>query len=198
MSEMQFWVLSLPLLFAACGTGLVFFLMRFARGHGEKQQDKNTIELECSVCHRNLVFNTGELVSLSPAEMALTVSARPNTVGRKLAEYICPHCEAAHCFAVDVTPPVWLGANFCQPQGVVGHCTDCKRKLRNPTWALGRYDGKISEAPELLPDHGLTCTRCGTTCCVACIQRYSAGRSNEGELFCPRCSRQPIDKFYHY
>jgi len=158
---------------------------------------KDVIHLECSVCHHKLVFNVLELVPLSPAESALTVRVRPNVVGRKLSEYVCPHCEAAHCFAVDVRPPQWLGANFYQPQRVSSHCYECRRQLRIPTWQRGRYDGRLQEAAELLPDHGLVCAFCHAVCCVACCRRHTMNRIADGSLMCPRCSRYPIETVFH-
>ena len=42
-------------------------------------------------------------------EVGLAVRIEPELAGRKLAEYICPHCEADHCFAIDRGQPEWVG-----------------------------------------------------------------------------------------
>ncbi len=183
------------------GGGIAFVLGIISRMRKTEEgpQPQHTIQRECTVCHRELVFNTAELVPLSPVEMALCVRSKPSITGRKLAEYVCPYCEASHCFAVDGSPPEWVGANFYQPQGVVGHCCECKQHLRNPNWTPGTYDHRLNEVPDLAPDHGLVCSRCGANCCVDCCRKYTMCRFEKAgdEYLCPRCGRGPIDTFYH-
>lgn len=198
MSEAQFWILAGPLLFAAGGVLLVLLIAwRSRAGHKEPRGHKGVIEMDCSVCHHAMVFSPEELVTLSPVELALIVRTKPEIVRRKLAEYVCPFCEAGHCFAVDVRPPLWVGANFYQPQRIHTHCAECRRPLGSPPWDRGLYDHRVNEAPQLDASLGLVCSRCASICCLPCTKRYSAARSKTGELFCPRCSRQPMDTFYH-
>lgn len=182
---------------------LVMKLVSLLRRPGKAAQTppaaRNAVQMECTVCHRELVFGPAELSPLTPVEAALCVRSKPGITGRKLAEYVCPYCEAAHCFGVDVSPPEWLGVNFYQPQGVLGHCYECKQPLRNPVWPSGKYDHRIKEVPELAPEHGLICSRCGAVCCVSCCRQYTACRAEKTaeDYLCPRCGRGPIDTFYH-
>jgi hypothetical protein len=169
-------------------------------GRSRKKRSKKAprvFEQTCSVCKREMVIHPEELSPMSPAEQALVVSARPAVVGRPLSEYNCPYCEAAHCFAMDVQPPDWLGVNFNVAQARADHCFECGRPLRAPEWGSGAYDGKLDEVPERHPDYGLVCRYCHSVCCMACCQKNSINRRADPTLACPRCFRHPMDRFYH-
>jgi hypothetical protein len=190
-------MISLALCLGVAGVLLVLAaaaVLRFSRRRPRTSSE--TVSLDCTVCHRPLVFNVAEMEMLSPTELALVVCTRPEVVGRKIAEYVCPHCEAAHEFLMDVRPPVWIGANSYRPQAAGGNCPECHVRFRSPSWPRGTFDGRVAEAPELAPDFGLVCSRCGAICCVACTQRHSHNRAVDA-LICPRCSRGPVDRFYH-
>ena len=174
--------------------------VRFSPGKRKKQRhmQRGTIEMRCSVCQRRLVFHRGELEPLSPPELALAVRANRSMAGRRLAEYVCPHCEAAHCFATEGRDPVWLGVNLYEPQVFSNHCRECKRPLRRPRWPRGAYDGRLSEIRDLAPDLGLVCPHCKAVCCVACCEDATRKRTKDGSLLCPRCFRGPVETIYHF
>lgn len=157
-----------------------------------------SIEMACHICQRELAFTKNDMVLLSGPEMALAVRAAPGMVGRTLAEYVCPHCEAAHCFIVDAHEPVWIGTNLYEPQSMGARCFECRKPLKKPPWAVGAYDGRLREAPQLLPDYGLVCPRCWAVCCVACCKKATRNRAKGDALVCPRCFRHPVDKVFHH
>jgi hypothetical protein len=180
--------------------GMTLFLRLRRSGGARKKRSKKpprVFDLSCSACHREMVIHPEELATMSPAEQALVVSARPGMVGRPLSEFRCPYCEAAHCFAMDVQPPEWLGANFNVPQARADHCFECGGLLRTPEWVTGAYDAKLAEVPVLHPDYGLVCRYCRAVACVACCERITLKRTPDGSLACPRCFRYPMDRFYH-
>ena len=155
------------------------------------------LEMPCTVCQKPLISEQGELRALQGAEVGLVVRSKPEAVGRMIAEYVCPYCEAAHCFLVDARPPRWLGANFSQPQTKTTHCFECRKPLRTPPWPEHAYDGRLEEAPHLPPDLGLVCGRCQAVCCVACCTAATKHRTPDGSLLCPRCFRGPVDRVFH-
>ena len=113
-------------------------------------------------------------------------------------EYVCPYCEAAHCFSTDERDPVWLGVNLYTPQARTNHCAECRRPLRRPPWRPGVYDGRLAAAPHIPPDVGLVCSKCGAVCCVACCRDVTRKRTKDGSLLCPRCGRGPLETVYHF
>jgi hypothetical protein len=197
------YILLFPLLaallfaFVAAGT-LTWWTRRRKRPAGARGAAGGAaIQMACSVCRRELVFTAAELIPLSPVEMALVVRNAPRMVGRKTSEYVCPYCEAAHCFVTDSGRPEWIGANFYTPQATSSHCSECHRPLRLPYWSKGLYDKRLGDVPELPGDCGLVCQRCGAVCCVACCQRLTHKPGEEGSLMCPRCAREGLSVFYH-
>jgi hypothetical protein len=195
---------ALGITFAATiiGLGVVIILARRPRRQPDGVEEDsavpaNATEMDCSVCGRALIFESHELTQLSPTEMALVVRVKPETVGRALSEYTCPHCDAAHCFAVDGPGPEWIGENLYEPQHGGGRCLECRKSLTIPPWTRGAHDERLSDVPDLRPDYGLTCPRCESVCCVECVDRASRGRTETGELVCPRCSRPPMNHFFH-
>jgi hypothetical protein len=153
--------------------------------------------MACTVCGRQLVFSRNALEPLSAPEMALAVRALPAIVGRALADYTCPYCEASHCFAVDRRRVEWLGANLYQPQEMSSHCFECRRPLKRLPGGSGGLTEKIADTSALDADTGLKCSRCHSICCVECCRKATRGRGTEGGLICPRCSRRPVDQLYY-
>ena len=151
----------------------------------------------CGECHRELAFERRELVRLSPQETALVVRIYPHFQGRVLAEYVCPGCGASHYFVIDRSPIEWIGVDLYSPQVRTGNCFECRKHLAVPPWKPGLYDGRVDEAPEPASDYGLVCARCGAVVCVECVKRITRQRSRTGELICPRCSRRPVERFFH-
>jgi len=199
MSSLPPWVAVGTLAFAVLGLGAVFGMAwRTARWkqHGP-QTAVGAIHMACTVCQKELVFHRDILVLLTPPERALAVRVKPELVGRKLAEYVCPHCEAAHCFIVDGRRPEWVAANLYEPQTTSAHCMECHKPLRTPPWPPGEYDGRLEQAPALAPDYGLVCSRCQAVCCVACCANLARIRSKETKWMCPRCFRYPVDTLFY-
>lgn len=156
-----------------------------------------TIDFTCSVCHRTLVFSKTELVPLSPVEMALVIRDKPALVGRKLVEYVCPYCEADHCFTLDKDTVSWAGANFYTPQIRSHCCSECNQPLQSPHWSRGQYDGRPLNAPDAPANYGLVCQRCGSVCCLECCRRNTRKPGADGALLCPRCGREGMTVFFH-
>lgn len=165
---------------------------------GKRQRTpKGTVKTACSICQRELTFSLRDMRPLTSPEVALAVRGVPAAVGRALAEYVCPHCEAAYCFAVDAREPILVGINLYKPQTTGARCLQCRKLLEKPSWAPGVYDGRLAEAPNLSPNLGLVCPRCGAVCCVDCCRKATRGRTEQGALMCPRCSRYPMGKVFH-
>ena len=192
------WLLPPAILFSVAATLLtVRWLSREKQPKTpRKRAGREALHFECSICRRDLVFSPAEMVRLSPVEIALVVRSSPGLVGSKLAEYVCPYCQAAHCFVVDAGPPQWVGVNFYEPQDTAARCSECRKPVQTPPWPPGLYDGRPLEAPSLLPDYGLVCDRCGAVCCFACCEKNTRHRTEDGSLVCPRCFRSPVDRFY--
>jgi hypothetical protein len=199
MSELEGWIVPVTCIVALLGSVCVLlWASRQGRGRVVAKRDlANIQELPCSVCHRTLVISPTQLQLLSPAEIALAVRARPQLVRQRLAEHVCPFCEAAHCFVLSKGAAEWVGVNLYQPQQRSANCFECRTPLRAPSWPRGTYDGRISEAPAVLPDHGLLCARCHAVCCYACCESTARRRGLPGGLVCPRCMRAGIEAFYH-
>ena len=194
------WILPITAFVALVGAGVVVWLAWRIREEtdpsGIRSRMDNSLEFECSECQKTLVIMPSELTRLSGPEMALVVGGRPKLVGRKLAEYVCPHCEASHCFAVDRVPPVWIGANLYAPQAKSNNCQECRKRLRAPHWPPDAAADNVMNAPDLRPDYGLVCSRCGAVCCVACVAQYSRQDVREEGARCPRCGRSPINTVF--
>lgn len=194
------WILPITAVVAIAGAGIVLWLawrIREATNPSvTRVRSDHSFEFECSECGQNLVIPFQELTPLSGPEMALVVASHPEWVGRKLAEYVCPHCEASHCFAIDRRPPVWVGANLYAPQSKSNRCQECGKRLRAPHWSPDPEKDLVKNAPDLQPDYGLVCSRCGAVCCVACVAQYSRQDVREEGTRCPRCGRGPIDRIF--
>lgn len=185
---------------AVVGSGLVVWYAlsaREARSGPRRVSPANALEFTCTYCSKPLVVGKSELVDLSRPEMALCVRVKPALAGRRLAEYVCPYCEASHCFTVDGRRLTWVGVNMYSPHSGGARCMECRKTLRTPPWPAGTYDGRLNEAPSLQPDYGLVCSKCHAVVCYACTQLATRGRTKDGTFVCPRCQRSPVDKTYH-
>lgn len=187
----MFWV---PAAVAGAAFLLLLVFKRNATRSAERAQT-NAHEMDCTVCHKHLVFGTSELFPLTPTEVALVVRLQPTLVGKKLFEYVCPYCDASHCFVGDRQRFAWVGVNSYNPQAAGNNCMECGKRLVRPPWPKGQYDERLHALPQLRDEYGLICSRCGARCCVACCRKASP----RGELpfLCPRCHRQPVHKFLH-
>jgi len=183
---------------ALMGTGLVWlFVKRRRRPENRPLTARTSLEMTCTVCKRELVFGRNEMADLSPPERALVVREMPQTVGRPLAEYVCPHCRAAHCFATDTQRPEWLGVNLYEPQQSTPDCLLCGRDVRPAPWRKGKYDGRLAEAPVLPRDMGVICSSCAGVFCVGCCRASGRKAGRPDALVCPRCARETLDQAYH-
>ncbi|MDZ4859586.1 MAG: hypothetical protein SGI88_11445 [Candidatus Hydrogenedentes bacterium] len=189
-----------PLLCAIIGTAIVLVLTKRARAaEGKNYQAvhaRNTVELSCSNCQKQMVVTAAELQPLQSVEIGLSVRDNPSLAGRKLAEYTCPYCDAIHCFTVDKRTPEWVGANLYSPQTKGTRCLNCSKPLRTAPWGEGAYNKRLNEAP-LQPDYGLQCSRCNAVVCVQCTIDATRNRTKDGSFICPRCFRSPVDRTYH-
>ncbi len=195
--SMVLWVCTA--LFAA-GSGLVVWYALSAREMGGNRRPRasgGALEHACSSCNKPLVVAKAELVELSRPEIALVVRVRPDLTGQKLAEYVCPYCEASHCYLMERNRIEWVGVNLYSPHTTSTRCMDCGKPLRTPPWPPGTYDGRLNEAPALQPDYGLVCSKCHAVVCYACTMLATRGRTKDGSFVCPRCQRSPVDKTYH-
>ena len=185
------WALGAAALVAAFGTALVLALVLRKRRvlHGKARRVADTVEMQCSICQKTLVFHRAELAKLSPAEMALAVRGLPKILRRPLAEYVCPYCEAAHCFATDSKAPEWIGVNLYEPQVKTARCRECGVVLGAPA-AGGRVVGKAGAESEV--ERGLECPWCHAVCCMACCTAATRNRTKDASLLCPRCFRGPM------
>lgn len=200
MSETSIWVITVVI--AVLGMAVVLARTHRARTSKAGPAHRGDVppvaaDLPCSSCGKPLVVHRSELVPLSRPEVALCVRVQPDLVGHKLAEYVCPYCEASHCFVVDGRTPVWVGANLYSPHQGGARCMDCGKPLQTPPWPAGAYDGRLNEAPSLQPDYGLVCSKCHAIVCVACTRLATRGRTKDGTFVCPRCARSPVDRSYH-
>jgi DNA-directed RNA polymerase subunit RPC12/RpoP len=189
-------------LWAAAAAGLVAVLgavalwMRGRRASAPPKQAAGALVEHCRVCERDMVFTADQLKPLTGVEAGLMVSARPDLHGKRLAEYICPYCETAHCFVMEGRRPVWADANLFVPEQKRARCMECRKPLKRPPWPEGAYDGRLTEAPDLDPDMGLACPRCKATVCVQCCQSITHGAFT-GLYRCPRCNAKAIDRAHH-
>lgn len=191
-----------PLACAGIGTAIVLLLTARARAKERRAKTAHvvrgaTIQMTCGMCHKQLVIPAPDMRLLTNVEMALSVRVLPELTGRKLAEYVCPYCEASHCFAVDRRKPEWVGVNLYSPHTKAARCLDCGKVLRTPPWAPGTYDGRLRDAPYLDPDYGLVCSRCQAVVCVDCTVKATRNRTKDGSFVCPRCARTPVDRTFH-
>jgi hypothetical protein len=186
--------------FAVLGIGVVLLRHRY-RHHPlprpRRPKAIGALEHTCDNCDHPLVIPPAELVPLKGADKALVVRGHPEWLKHRIAEYDCPYCEAAHCFAVDQRPPLWLGMNMYAPAKSGKRCRECGKALAVPTWTRGAYDGKIDDAPGSLDAFALVCPHCDSPCCVPCTRSFTRKRTADGSLLCPRCGRGPLEKFYH-
>ncbi|MCC6155650.1 MAG: hypothetical protein IT367_17905 [Candidatus Hydrogenedentes bacterium] len=190
-----------PLICAAIGTVIVIVLTMRAKAQQTSKTVRgvyatNTVEQQCNVCQKQMVIPAADLVPLQSVEMALCVRAIPALMGRKMAEYSCPYCEAVHCFTVDKRTPEWVGANLYSPQTKGTRCLNCSKPLKIAPWGEGAYDKRLQEAP-LQPDYGLVCSKCDAVVCVACSVDATRNRTKDGTFMCPRCFRPYVDRTYH-
>ncbi|MCC6698556.1 MAG: hypothetical protein IT365_23235 [Candidatus Hydrogenedentes bacterium] len=196
----QEYVLLITLATAALGIGMVVTWALRSRPSTPGAlgvRGGGALQMPCTSCNRPLMIAREELIPLSKPEIALCVRVKPELSGMSLAEYVCPYCEASHCLAVTKRTIEWVGANLYSPHRGAARCMDCGKILRTPPWPRGAYDGRLKEAPNLLPDHGLVCSKCQAVVCVACTEKATRNRTKDGSYVCPRCSRSPVDRTYH-
>jgi len=177
---------------------LIALRMRNAPRSGDSTPRRvQQFDLACTVCQQTLSIAVQDMRRLEGSEIALAVRVIPKLVGRPLADYVCPHCEADHCFTMDQGKPEWVGANLYSPQSKVSICQECQKVLKRPPWPERQYQGHPQDAPNPHPDYGLVCARCGARCCVSCVQSATRNRTKDGSFLCPRCRRQPVDAFFY-
>jgi hypothetical protein len=190
---------AIALLVLAVTGATLFFAWSIARNRRKPTQPRmgDSIEMTCTVCRRDMVFTSSALEPLSATEMGLVVQVRPELVGRRLADFNCPYCDATHCFTVDRREPEWVGVNFYQPTDVLAHCFECHRPLKRLPGGTGGVTEQVEDTSGLDGDAGLKCPRCHSVCCVACCRRASRGRTQNGVMLCPRCGRRPVNLLYY-
>ncbi len=198
MSSFSPFIVPVTFAFAAAGIVLVLLIAGVQRGGERRTRRVNTVEMACTSCQRELVIAPGELDPISGAESALVVRERPEVSGRPLADYQCPYCEAHHTFTLDSSPPKWLITNAFSPEGMTNRCCQCHKNLKRPPWPSGARDADPQLNPDLDPDNGLVCVRCGAICCVVCCKEASRGRTHDRTWMCPRCFRGPLAKVHHF
>lgn len=178
--------------------GALFFIAYLARrGEVRETLPRRAVKIPCPVCDHPMIVAPKDLTPISTAEAGLVVSQAPEALGRKLAEFKCPHCDADHTFAVDGRRPEWIIANAFAPHTTLARCAECGTPLDAPPWPRGRYDKRIKDAPAVAARLGLVCGKCGAACCIECVKLASRGRTKDGSLRCPRCFRSPVERFYH-
>jgi len=185
---------------AVVGSGLVvWYALRAREGREGSRGGRpgKAFDFTCTYCSKPLVVSKADLAELSRPEVALCVRANPDLAGKELSEYVCPYCEASHCFTREGRRIAWVGANLYSPHAGRARCMDCGKPLRTPPWPPGTYDGRLNEAPALQPDYGLVCSKCHAVVCFGCTQLATRGRTKDGSYVCPRCQRSPVDKTYH-
>jgi len=200
MQSVEPWVLPLTLLFALTGVAIVV-LGRRRRILVQQRATKQigaTLEMECSECAHTLVIGESQLIPLSAVEKALAARTVNGIASRKPAEFVCPYCEAAHCFATAGGRLEWVGGNLYQPQRQAARCAECHVKLRRPAWPRAQYDGRLQALPERPDDLGLLCSRCDSVVCLTCCTNFTRRRTQDGALLCPRCGRGPVDRVFHH
>lgn len=191
--------LVLPITIAVAAVGILLALTPRLLRPGKGRQAKGiAFEMPCTVCQQKLVIPPSDLASIRGPEMALVVRECKAAEGRPLGGYRCPYCDAYHVFEISAREPRWLVANPFEPQLATNNCTECRRPLLRSPWPQGEYDGRLHELKDLLPKHGLVCSRCGAVCCFACCRDVTRGRTQDQSLLCPRCFRGPVDKIHHF
>ena len=184
----------------ACASLLVAFLIRrrsrAGAGANAAGSRKDALEMECTVCHKHLVFGTSELFPLTGTEVALVVRTQPPLVGKKLFEYVCPYCDASHCFVIDRQKYKWVAVNSYNPQVLTTNCMECGKSIQRPPWPKGQYDEQVHAVPQMRDEYGLICSRCGARCCVACCRKVTPKATLP--FLCPRCRRGPVHQFLHF
>lgn len=202
MPELEPWILPITAAFAVVGTALVLVLNRRPAQKKKSPRKKRVsgktpLEFTCKECQCTLPILKDEFVAIKGTEKGLVVRERPELVQRPLAEFVCPRCETTHCFAMDRTPPEWVGMNFYQPQQKSARCKECGKKLERPPWPKDVFGGNVLRAPDLKPNLGVQCPRCGAVTCVTCAQDATRNRVAGGYL-CPRCFRGPMVDLYYF
>jgi hypothetical protein len=190
-------ILPLTLLFGAL---LIIALLtpRVMKDTKQRVSKVRTFSRACPTCQRSMSVPMDELRSMRRVEIALVVQIQPRLEERPLGEYRCPHCGSAHVFLLDTKPPHLVLSDPGEPQADTNRCTNCRKHLLQAPWPKKEYEGRVLEAPELEPLHGLVCARCGAVCCVTCVKDATRNRTKDGSLLCPRCHRAPVDKIYTY
>ncbi len=201
MADLELWVVPITVTIGALV--MAVFLAWAVRGSGmQPERDdgrecgvqrpqkpgRGALTHTCERCHEELQIPRAALLPLTGFEKALVVRSRPLLTQRELVEYLCPVCEAVHCFARRGHGWEWVGANLYTPHVVHTRCAEC--------------GGPLAQAPaaETLPEDarlamtgtGLRCARCGSAVCFACLVRHTRGYQSGGVLVCPRCARPAV------
>lgn len=200
MLSLSLVVTAITLAFALVGVAVVFYALRPGRFRTVKTHPivLKSVEMQCTVCQRDLVIHPNEMTILSAPEIGLIVSVKRQILDRPMAEYRCPYCEASHCFAVDRNPPEWITANVYEAQEKKTRCANCDTLLRRPEWPEGPPRESLEDYPNLEAEHGLVCSRCQSVSCYRCCKEVTKNRTPDGSFLCPRCSRGPVNKVFHF
>lgn len=186
-------------LFAAGGVLFVLGAVAYERRRGRARRPSGSaLEFPCPTCSRTLVVHKNDLTPLSAPEVGLLVSATGRQFGRHVASLRCPYCESEHTFSTEESRPKWIATDTFEPHHAGTYCADCRSPLLRPHWAKGALDGRVTQAAELQPKHGLVCSRCGAICCVECVRKATRNRTKDGSYLCPRCFRGPVDVVHHW
>ncbi|PCJ57735.1 MAG: hypothetical protein COA73_10450 [Candidatus Hydrogenedentota bacterium] len=190
-------ILPLTLVFAAL---LIIGLLtpRVLKDTSQRVKKGKSFEKSCPTCQKIMTVPRNKIRPLRNVETALVVQIEPNLEQRLMGEFRCPHCESAHIFLLDTTPPHLVISDPGEPQTNTNQCTNCHKPLLKATWPRNEYEGRVLEAPDLQPKHGLICARCDAVCCVECVKDATRNRTKDGSLLCPRCHRAPVDKIYTF
>jgi len=180
---------------ATLGFGWVVWMAKRSRMSASSTRtptESRSLDRKCPTCQALMMFSGKDLTPLSREEMALTVRVRPDLVGRKLWDYVCPGCNAAHVFAASRRGYEWIGANMYLPHATSHRCAECRTILAR---SAPPHDGRLdrpSSIKGLPPDTGLACSRCNAAVCFACCEQATRNRTQDGSLLCPRCFRGPM------
>lgn len=177
---------------------LVHALRRTASDAGNLVRNRDgSFHAICTVCNTETPASADMLSPLSSAEKALVVRERPIALGKSLAEFVCPRCDASHCYIDSPKSMTLVGVNLYQGQSFQTRCKECQKRLLTPPWPAGTYDGNWRDAPGPIDDFGMVCAQCEAISCISCCTSTTRNRTPDGSLLCPRCYRGPLVQFYH-
>jgi hypothetical protein len=198
MAELDLWVVPITVTVGALVLAvLLSWAMRTAPGTPPRREkasprpaaSRGTLTHTCQQCHQHHTIPGAALQPISGFEKALVVRSRPTLTQRNLAEFVCPTCEAVHCFARNTGGWEWVGANLYTPHHAAHtRCAECG----SPLAQAPPNESPPEDARLALPGAGLRCARCGSAVCYACLARNTRGYQPGGVLICPRCARPAV------